>query len=240
MAAFSVIVAYLKQLANKVRGRIGIGYAFVLVFIKFRQYNSFDKGVMTDINICVLGDDLVMNGVDGQDVGWIGRLAESANLAQGPITFYYLGVRGQTSEQVAERLEELTVRLPKGADNRLILGFGLADTLMVDQKPQLSSQASAEALKKIVLATRSHYKMFMVGLAPVYDPQRNSRLKRLNGVYRDMCSKARIPFVDVFATLADDVQYKRELVQGDKVNPGSKGHQKIFDLVANDRAWWFS
>lgn len=195
---------------------------------------------MTDINICVLGDGFAKGVGDDKGVGWVGRIDEVANKEHGPITFYNLGIDGNTSTQVLARINELAPRMPVGADNRLILAFGVEDTALLDNKPVMSSQESIDSLKSVLMQTRSHYKMVMIGLHPVYDPQRNSRIRRLNGLYRELCARARVPFIEVFGALGDDVQYKRELAKGDKVHPGTHGYQKTFDLIVNDRAWWFS
>lgn len=195
---------------------------------------------MTDINICVLGDGFVKGVGDEAGSGWVGRVHEVANKEHGPITFYNLGIDGNTSTEVLARVNELAPRMPVGADNRLILAFGVEDTALVDNKTRLSSQESVDSLKQLLIQTRSHYKMVMIGLHPVYDPQRNSRVRRLNGAYRELCTRARVPFIEIFTALADDVQYKRELAKGDKVHPGTQGYQKTFDLIVNDRVWWFS
>lgn len=195
---------------------------------------------MTDLNICVLGDGFVKGLGDPSLKGWAGRLIQSANQDHGPITYYNLGVPGETSEQVHARLREVVPRLPQGEDNRLILCFGLEDTVSEDGKAKLSNQASVEALKQIILKTRSRYKLLMVGLPPVYDPQRNSRIKRLNGLYRELSVKTHVPFVDIYGPLSEDVQYKRGLVRSDKILPGEVGYDIVFDLISNDRSWWFS
>ena len=195
---------------------------------------------MTDINICVLGDGFVKGIGDSEMLGWADLLVRNSNKLHGPISYYNLGIPGQTSEQIATRVKELVPRIVKGEDNRLILCFGIEDTDVLDGKPRLSNQESIDALRKIILQTKNHCKLLMVGITPVYDPQRNNRIRRLNSLQKELCVKARVPFVDLFTSLSEDVQYKRELAKGDKYYPGEFGNQKIYDLVWNDRAWWFN
>jgi len=198
------------------------------------------KVYMSDLNLCILGDGFVKGVGDPELDGWAGRLVKEANIEHGPINYYNLGVPGESSGEVAKRVRELVPRLPKGADNRLILSFGVMDTEVEEGKPKATNQESVEALKTLIGQTRSHFKMLMIGLPPVYDPQRNTRIKRLNGLYRDLCAKGRVPYIDIFAALAEDVQFKRELVKGNKIYPGQLGYQKVFDLIWNDRQWWFN
>lgn len=195
---------------------------------------------MADLNITVLGDGFVLGVGDSSLRGWAGLLMNETQKNLGEIFYYNLGIANETSIACCSRIKELVPRAPKGQDNRLILSFGLADTELVEGKPRVSNQDSAEALKMLIGKTRTHFKMLMIGMPPVYDPQRNGRIKRLNAMYREQCLKARVPYIDLFATLADDVQYKRELAKSGKVYPAQTGYEKVFDLIWNDRAWWFN
>lgn len=195
---------------------------------------------MTELNFCVLGDGFASGVGDPSMQGWSNRLMMATVKELGMVRFYNLGVEGETSPMVAARVNELVPRFPKGQDNRLILAFGLHDTELADGKPRVANQESLEALKQLILKTRPHFKMIMIGIPPVYEPQQNNRIKRLNGLYRELCQKARVPYIDIFSSLAEDVQYKRELAKGDKVFPADIGYQKVFELIWNDRAWWFN
>ncbi len=195
---------------------------------------------MTELNFCVLGDGFASGVGDPSMQGWSNRLMMATVKELGMVRFYNLGVEGETSPMVAARVNELAPRFPKGQDNRLILAFGLHDTELADGKPRVANQESLEALKQLILKTRPHFKMIMIGIPPVYEPQQNNRIKRLNGLYRELCQKARVPYIDIFSSLAEDVQYKRELAKGDKVFPADIGYQKVFELIWNDRAWWFN
>lgn len=195
---------------------------------------------MSELNVCVLGDGIVKGVGDTEMLGWAGRLLKRTATDHGPINYYNLGIPGQSSVDVAERLSELEVRLPQGADNRLILSFGLNDTELLNGQPRQSNQHSLEALKNIILQTRTRYKMLMVGPVPVYEPQRNARLKRLNALFHDLCLKARVPYIDLFSALIDDIDYRRDLARHGKIYPSDSGYEKIYDLIWNDRSWWFN
>ncbi|MHA7880061.1 MAG: GDSL-type esterase/lipase family protein [Saccharospirillum sp.] len=194
---------------------------------------------MTDLNVCILGDAQAKGTGANPGESWVDQLLRQVVSDHGPLLAYNLGVPGETSLDVARRLPELTPRLPQGADNRLILCFGLTDATGKGDASPLPARESMQHLITIIKAVQGRYKVLMVGPPAVYDPAQNARLKRLNQVFHDVCQKARLPYVDVFTNLIDDVQYRRELMQGDRLHPGEKGHHKLFELVSNDRAWWF-
>ncbi|WP_169579606.1 GDSL-type esterase/lipase family protein [Saccharospirillum impatiens] len=195
--------------------------------------------LLTDLNICVLGDGIASGEGDTQNRGWAGQLVDSVRADHGPLNYYNLGIVGQNSEAVLQRLGELEPRMPLGADNRLILAFGLMDAVGVRGEEPLPAKTSWHNLATLLKEVHGHYKPLLIGPPAVYDPAQNGRIKRINGGYRELCTRARIPYVDLFTSLQDDVQYRRELNQGDRLHPGSFGHRKIFDLVSNDRSWWF-
>ncbi|MFT7289783.1 MAG: acyl-CoA thioesterase-1, partial [Reinekea sp.] len=223
----------------------GVGHPEVAIGEGMRQPNSIGLGrrhkvFMIDLNICALGDGFVKGLGEPDQLGWAGRLVQAAQSEHGPINYYNLGIPGETSPRVAQRIPELSVRLPKGADNRLIVCCGLMDTFQEAGLPGVTNLESVDALKSLLLQSRAHFKMLVIGLPPVYEPQRNARVKRLNGLMHDLCVKIRVPYIDLFSSLNDNVQYKRELLQGDRLHPGSDGYNRVFELIRNDRAWWFS
>lgn len=197
------------------------------------------KLLLTSLNICVLGDGIASGEGDPQHRGWAGQLIDSVRDEHGPLNYYNLGIVGQNSEAVLKRLGELEPRMPLGADNRLILAIGLMDAIGVRGEEPLPAKTSWQNLTTLLKEIHGHYKPLLVGPPPVYDPAQNTRLKRINSGFRELCTRSRVPYVDLFTSLVDDVQYRRELNQGDRIHPGPFGHRKIFDLISNDRSWWF-
>lgn len=194
---------------------------------------------MTELNVCVLGDELV-KGVPGYaNDCWAATLVRQASEEHGEMNYYNLGIPGETSVQIGQRIRELVPRMAKGQDNRLILNLGMNDTEQNAER-QVSANESVDALKTLIVKTKNHMKICVVGLTPVYEPQRNLKVKRLNGMFKELCLKARVPYIDLFGSLVEDVQYKRDLARSGRVFPGKEGHRIIADLIWNDRAWWFN
>lgn len=194
---------------------------------------------MTDLNLCVLGDGLAKGYGDPKRKGWAGYLADQVAEGHGPLTYYNLGIPGESSAGVLKRVGELDPRLTLGADNRLLLAFGLVDVIGYRDTQPLALKESLANLQALLLKTQGRYKMLMVGPPAVFDPVQNGRVKRLNSAFHDLSLKVRVPYIDLFSSLVEDVQYRRELSQGDRIHPGEKGHVKIFELLSNDRSWWF-
>jgi lysophospholipase L1-like esterase len=64
-------------------------------------------------------------------LGWTGRVCVNANGKGADITYYNLGIRRETSTQLKQRwLEEVSLRLPKEYDSRVVFSFGVNDTVI--------------------------------------------------------------------------------------------------------------
>ena len=194
---------------------------------------------MTELNLCVLGDDLARGLPGSIDDCWATILVRQASADHGDINYYNLGIAGETSQQIILRLRELVPRMPKGQDNRLLIALGMNDTVP-DESHKVGASDSLQALKNLLIKTKNHMKICVVGLTPVYEPQRNLKVRRLNAQFKELCHKAHVPYIDLYSSLADDVQYKRDLARHDRVFPGKEGHRIIADRIWNDRAWWFN
>src|SRR3954468_8388553 len=81
-----------------------------------------------DLRVCFVGDSFVAGTGDPEHRGWVGRLAAATTAAGRVLTLYNLGVRRQTSEEVAARWAgECAARLPPGADCRVVVSVGVND-----------------------------------------------------------------------------------------------------------------
>jgi hypothetical protein len=87
------------------------------------------NGQPSDLRALFFGDSLVAGVRDPGGKGWVARVV-AASFAEGlPLTAYNLGVRGETSQQVAARWRaESLPRLLPSTDARIVLSFGANDT----------------------------------------------------------------------------------------------------------------
>jgi acyl-CoA thioesterase-1 len=86
-----------------------------------------------DIRICFIGDSFVNGTGDDTALGWVGRVCAAARGRGVGLTAYSLGIRRDTSVDVLARCErEWSRRLPAGIDGRIVLSFGVNDTVIED------------------------------------------------------------------------------------------------------------
>lgn len=71
---------------------------------------------MSDVRICFVGDSFVNGTGDPDYLGWTGRICVRTRQEGHDITYYNLGVRRETSIDIAARWqEEVSRRLPQFA-----------------------------------------------------------------------------------------------------------------------------
>lgn len=180
-----------------------------------------------------VGDSLVAGVGDPAGVGWVGRVV-AASFALGlPLTAYNLGVRGQTSEQVAARWRAETLpRLAPGSYARLVLSFGANDTTVEDGRLRVEGARSCAALAAILgEAATLGLPVLMVGPAPVDDPGHNERIRGLSGAFAEVCRGAGVCFVSVVEPLLASRVWMGEVAAGDGAHPAADGYQLLSECV---------
>jgi len=127
-------------------------------------------------------------------LGWVGRVAVASFAAGTPLTAYNLGVRGETSLQVASRWRlETRARLLPGADTRMVVSFGANDTTIEDGVQRVEAERSCGALDDILERARSiDLPTLVVGPAPVDDAEQ-SRLPSARSAPREQCPSSALP-----------------------------------------------
>ncbi|MGA7119410.1 MAG: GDSL-type esterase/lipase family protein [Polyangiaceae bacterium] len=80
------------------------------------------------VRICFFGDSFVNGTGDDDGLGWVGRVVARARQGGRDVTAYNLGIRRDTSADVAARwMREARPRLPHEHDGRLVFSFGAND-----------------------------------------------------------------------------------------------------------------
>lgn len=81
------------------------------------------------MRICFIGDSFVNGTGDPDYLGWTGRICIAARNLGYDITYYNLGIRGDTSADIKARwLREISCRLKAEYDSRIVFSFGINDT----------------------------------------------------------------------------------------------------------------
>jgi lysophospholipase L1-like esterase len=208
---------------------------------------------MTSVRICFVGDSLTAGTGDEEARGWPSLLCADEIQRHGhDITLYNLGVRAETSELIAERWErECTPRLPEHIDGRLVFMFGLND--MADQEgvgQRLSHERSADVARAMMSRARSWKPTLWLGPTPprreppVVRPSAEisytfyrERVQAISERYAAIATELEIPYLDLFAPLAEDDAFNASLEAGDGVHPTAEGFPRIARLIAAWEAW---
>ena len=192
-----------------------------------------------DIRICFIGDSLVNGTGDEAALGWAGRLCALAHASDIPVTYYNLGIRRNTSEDILLRWEnECTLRLPDSCDGRIVLSCGVNDTAIENGKVRVDFAESCENVRAILRGAK-RYTVLMVGPPPVLDDEQNERIENLSLAFAREAKALGVPYIDLFSALHADDAYKREVERNDGAHPRSEGYSKMARIIGASPSWWF-
>ncbi|ATL71266.1 GDSL-type esterase/lipase family protein [Nocardia terpenica] len=198
--------------------------------------------MMRDVRICFVGDSLVAGLGDRRCLGWAGRLAVRAIGAGLPVTYYNLGVRRQTSTEIARRwFPECESRFPAGVDARVVLSFGVNDTLLEDGRTRVASEDSAANLSAILRGARERgWPTLVVAPPPVNDDEHNARTEKLAVRFAEVCEAEEVPYVRVHRPLRDNATWMSEVAAGDGYHPSAAGYDELEALIASHWLQWLT
>jgi acyl-CoA thioesterase-1 len=189
------------------------------------------------MRLIAIGDSIVAGAGDPDHQGWVGR----AIAGRRGITLYNLGVRRETSADIAARWEaEVRPRMVADEAMRLVFSFGLNDCNPADDGSPGIRVPAVETLKNAQAMLSAAQKLapsLLVGPPPTAEPGVNARAEALNDLLQALAGRLRVPFIDVFRPLAAGGLWQAEASRWDGAHPGAAGYQQMADLVAAHPAW---
>lgn len=196
---------------------------------------------MKDIRICFIGDSFINGTGDPEKLGWCARICMKLANKSRDITYYNLGIRRETSNDIKERWEaEAAQRFSEGSDNRVVFSFGINDTVIEEGKMKVESKQSIQNLHTILTKAKMIYDaILMIGPPPIDDKIANERIKALDVQFEDACQKLDVPYLSVFETLVNDPIWQDEVSSNDGAHPKDKGYVLLTDLVLSWERWWY-
>jgi acyl-CoA thioesterase-1 len=194
-----------------------------------------------DVRLCFFGDSLVNGTSDEAYLGWPGRLSTQLRAAGLELTTYNLGIRRDTSRDIAARWRhEAARRLPDRCDGRLVFSFGVNDCVEEAGVRRVAAAESLAHAERIFSAAASWKPTLVIGppaMSWAGQGAINERIHALSEGQRALCATMRIPFLDLVTPLAAAAEWPGEIVAGDGVHPGRAGYDRIAALIMSWSGW---
>lgn len=193
-----------------------------------------------DLRICFIGDSYVNGTGDPEYLGWAGRVTVAAQRNGYNLTYYNLGVRRETSADIAKRWwQEARARFPSSCAPFVVFALGANDTTLEDGQLRVAEARGVENVREMLRAAKQCYSVAMIGPPPNADAEQNLRTKRLSSLFAEVAKSEAVPFLSVFEQLVADAVWMGEVRGGDGAHPGAAGYAKLAALVEAWPEWWF-
>jgi lysophospholipase L1-like esterase len=189
--------------------------------------------------VLFFGDSFVAGAGDPRGCGWVGRVAAAC----APMTPYNLGVRGETSVQVAARWEaEAWPRLRTEAACGVVFSVGANDAIgeREGDPPRLTAEQSCSAVAGLLdAAAMMELPAFVAGPPPVGEPAADAHLLELTQAFGELCARRQIPYVPVAARLLASGTWVAEAAAGDGAHPAAGGYDELAAILLDGglRGW---
>ncbi len=193
---------------------------------------------MKDVRICFIGESFINGTGDSRHLGWTGRLCVDLSQQGYSVTYYNLGIRRETSTELALRWQaEAERRLPAGRDNYIVFSFGTNDTTIENGKLRVELIDSLKNAQQILSIAKQNYPVLMVSPPPTSDEERHIRVKVLSEHFSTFCQELSIPYLDVFTPLLNSPIWMTEVKAGDGSHPNAAGYEELAQLVQSWSVW---
>ena len=179
------------------------------------------------MNICFIGDSLVLGVGAPAGLGWPGRVCARSWAACPEIIGFNLGIRAHSSLDVAARWKaEVTPRIPEGVRGGVFFSFGTAD--VAKSVPLETTVATARA---VLSESKALYPTLFAGPCGATRPDLAAGVPVVNAALMDVCAEVGVPALNLFASLSENPVFLREVGAGDGAHPGAQGYDLITELV---------
>jgi lysophospholipase L1-like esterase len=187
----------------------------------------------TDRRVLFCGDSFVAGVGDETGLGWVGRVVAAAFAGGLPLTAYNLGVRRETSLDVAARWRaEARPRMAVQAGYGVVFGFGVNDATAGDGRVRVEPGLAVDALGRVLDEARGlGMGAFVVGPPPSGDAAQDDRIGALSAAVAAVAAARGVPFAPVLDALCAHGAWTAEAAAGDGSHPGAGGYAELARLV---------
>jgi lysophospholipase L1-like esterase len=190
------------------------------------------------IRIAFIGDSFVNGTGDPECLGWVGRVGRSAAERGHAVTIYNLGIRRDTSADIAARWkDEVERRLVGDERSGMVFSFGVNDCVAENAQPRVDASAALRNTRRILAEASAIAACLVIGPPPIDDEGVNRRLDALNPLLAALCRELGIPFLDVLTPLRRSPIWLAEAAKGDGAHPGAGGYGELARLIDDWPAW---
>ena len=206
------------------------------------SFNPAAASLALNRRVCFFGDSLVNGTGDPRFQGWPGRILEMAARRGHHATCYNLGVRGDTSREVAARWRgETARRIAEVHQSYFVFSFGVNDGIVIDGAERVPREESVANLATLLSESASTSPTLMIGPSPIDCASTNARSIQIDRLYQKTCADCDVPFLSVFDRLAQSPTWLEEIRHIDGAHPQAAGYQVYAELVDSWPAWraWF-
>lgn len=195
------------------------------------------------MRICFIGDSFVNGTGDPLCQGWSGRVVSLARRNGHDVTHYNLGIRRDTSLDIAARWHgEAARRLPDGVDGRLVFSFGVNDCAIEGGVRRVPPDDTLKAARNMLREASAWKPTLMVGPPPIAGTAVNFDTRIMSESLACLCAGLGVPFLDAFTPLSANPVWMTEVAATDGAHPGAAGYGLLAGLVAAWAPWreWVS
>lgn len=191
------------------------------------------------MNILIFGDSITWGAYDPEQGGWATRLRNYFEAQDKDIDVYNLGISGDTTADLLERIE---VEAKSREPNLIIFAIGINDAQFIHSTNGLRvslDEFQQNIAKLLSIAKKFTDKIVFVGLTIVDESKTtpcpgkpdesytNENIKRLDKAIAKFCEASKLKFI-----LMEGVVENDDLIDG--LHPNTKGHIKIFNRMKSE------
>lgn len=203
----------------------------------------FNAKKVGDHRLCVVGDSFTLGYGDPTCLGWVGRISAEAIQKGYDLTVYNLGIRRDTSREIAVRWEQESAARLKFHQGQayIIFSFGVNDTTIESSQntTRVPFEESIKNFQHILTQAKKRYAVFFVGPPPVEDPAQNERICILDQAFNQAAILLEIPYFSVVQSLLQEKTWMREVACYDGAHPQAAGYAVLARLIGHAPFWWF-
>jgi acyl-CoA thioesterase I len=193
------------------------------------------------MRVCFFGDSFVNGTGDDDGLGWVGRVVARARRGGCDVTAYNLGIRRDTSADVAARWKgEARLRVPTDSDGRLVFSFGANDCASneIDGGPRIGSAQSLALAESILTDASRWLPTLMMGPGIIAcDREANARIRALSSAYEELCARLAVPYLEIGRLLVASPAWSEEALAGDGAHPNRNGYALVAEAFSQWSAW---